>query len=389
MEFKKGLLKMSIDIRWLTYNDRNSALLLLNSIFSAANERFEDFRNIFPRIFSVNVEKNIPQHIGAFENGKLIGISAAYFLNYRIGDDILHVCANGNIAVANSARGKGIMGAMFEKIESDTSSKCDISYLHGKKGRYRLFGYEECGAQYNISFTRHMLKNTVSVRYIFSDMRSNSFNGYQDELMTIYKRKFDYIERSSEEFIPALTACGRIPICISDEQGGICGYFSYDSGKESIEEFGFKNYFDADKILKSFMNFIQKDISIRVNEYDKDLLDYLIRISENYTVSAPALFKINHFENVVRICLKNKVKNNKKLPYGSLCIKSDMLKSPLFIENKKEGVWAEFRPDAEKYDIELNGYELHRFLFGIHRQKYIGDERDIWFPLPLYIPYLS
>ena len=66
-----------------------------------------------------------------------------------------------------------------------------------------------------------------------------------------------------------------------------------------------------------------------------------------------------------------------------------MLKSPFFIENKKEGVWAEFRPDAEKYDIELNGYELHRFLFGIHRQKYIGDERDIWFPLPLYIPYLS
>ena len=57
---------MSIDIRWLTYDDRDFALSLLNSTFSAANERFEDFQNTFPRIFSANAEKNISQHVGAF-----------------------------------------------------------------------------------------------------------------------------------------------------------------------------------------------------------------------------------------------------------------------------------------------------------------------------------
>lgn len=380
---------MSIDIRWLTYDDRDFALSLLNSTFSAANERFEDFQNTFPRIFSANAEKTISQHVGAFENGKLIGISAAYILNYHIGNDTLRICANGNIAVSRSARGKGVMSAMFEKIANDTSDKCDISYLHGKKARYRLFGYEECGAQYNISFTRHMLKDTAFVQYTFSDMRSNSYEQYTDELMAIYESKFDYIERAKDELVPALTSCGRIPICIFDEQGKICGYISYDSQNESIEEFGFKNYLDADKILKSFMNLIQTDISVRVCEYDKALLDHLIDISESYTVSAPALFKINNFENVIRICLKNKTEQIKNLPCGSLCIKSDMLKSPLKIENNKDTVSVEFKPDAEKCDIELNGYELHRFLFGIHRQKYIGDERDLWFPLPLYIPYLS
>ena len=114
------------------------ALSLLNSTFSAANERFEGFlQNTFPRIFSANAEKNISQHIGAFENGKLIG----YFrrrdsYTYHIGNDTLRICANGNIAVSRSARGKGVMSAMFEKIANDTSDKCDISYLHGKKARF-------------------------------------------------------------------------------------------------------------------------------------------------------------------------------------------------------------------------------------------------------------
>ena len=61
-----------------------------------------------------------------------------------------------------------------------------------------------------------MLKDTAFVQYTFSDMHSNSYEQYTDELMAIYESKFDYIERAKDELVPALTSCGRIPICIFD-----------------------------------------------------------------------------------------------------------------------------------------------------------------------------
>ncbi len=374
----------AVQIRKLTAADVPALLALLNRTFSAENERFESFPENFPRIFGADCARHAPEHMGAFADGRLIGAAASYSLEYHIGDRVLHLNGGGNIAVAAEARGRGVMSALLRQIRTETAETADLSYLHGKIDRYRRFGYESCGTEYRIRFSRHRMKSLGVGAYRFDDLRHTDI---PPVLHALSQQRYEHVARTRAELLPALCSCGRIPVGIRDGDRAV-GYFSYDPLTEVVEEFAFEPSADLPAILAAWMSWTQTDVSLRMAPYDLPMCQTLLRAAEDFVIGAPALFRVHRFDRVVETLLHNRAQYQPNLPQGTLCIGSNCFPAPLTVSYIDGRAAAVYTPGAQP-DCVRNDAEIYAFLFGSAPRILRGHPSDAWFPLPLYVPYLT
>ncbi len=324
--------------------------------------------------------------LGAFEDGKLLGVSGAYPFTYHIGGESIKVMGSGNVAVSGDARGKGVMSAILKKLYEETKDISDVSYLHGSRARYKIFGYYPCGTQYVLNIEERMLSSVLSVKYEFSDMRYIKNEAIIKACYDISNSWDNFVERKYEDFLLAVQSLGRVPFAILDENKNPVGYFSYDGPGAIVEEFALSSKDNAPQIFKAFIKYMQKPVLVRLPDFDCDFTSKMLDIAESYTISCPAQFRITNFENIIRALLKVKVQNY-DLPEGEVVICSDLLDGAVKISYKNKEV--KVTKSEEEEGIRLDGEALYDYLFAVHRRKLYKNAGDVWFPLALYIPYFS
>ena len=254
---------------------------LLTGVFSRSNGRETDFSRLFPRIFAAPNTYATSSHIGAFEDGKLVGTAAMYPLDYVIGTQHIRLMGNGNVAVHEDYRNRGIMSAILQAINTACDQVGDLGYLHGNPIRYGRVGYVGGGTEYLLTF-----QPEGRAIYQFTPMTADDVPLQQARS----ECRCDYIKRRPEDFILALRSGYREAITVRDENGTSVGYLSLNRATGAVEEFAFDDARETE-VFQALARHLGKSVCARLSGYD---IATLARCREHAQVQIgqPALFRI-------------------------------------------------------------------------------------------------
>ena len=73
-------------------------------------------------------------------------------LDYVVGGVHIRLIANGNVAVHEEYRGRGVMTKLLHTINEACDTDGDLCYLHGDPVRYGRVGYVGGGIEYLLTF---------------------------------------------------------------------------------------------------------------------------------------------------------------------------------------------------------------------------------------------
>ena len=254
---------------------------LLTGVFSRSNGRETDFTKLFPRLFAQPNAYATASHLGAFENGKLIGTAAMYPLDYVIGTQHIRLIGNGNVAVHEDYRNRGVMSAILHEINRICDEIGDVGYLHGNPVRYGRVGYVGCGIEYLLTF-----QPSEGERYVFSPMTPDDVPLQQARS----ERRCDYIKRRPDDFIPALCSGYREAITARDKNGVSVGFLSLNRATGAVEEFAF----DEPREVSAFQALAQqlgRPVCVQLSGDDVQTLARC-RDHADVKIGQPALFRI-------------------------------------------------------------------------------------------------
>ena len=116
-----------------------------------------DFARLLPKLYGPD-KATESQHILLYEDEILEGLCAVQVQDFTVAGQLLRVGWVGTVAVAPEARGKGHLERLIiqagRKMEQ---AECDLAVLGGQRQRYRRFGYEYGGSQWEFTLDRRSL----------------------------------------------------------------------------------------------------------------------------------------------------------------------------------------------------------------------------------------
>ena len=263
---------------------------LLDGVFSRSYGRETNFSELFPRLFSAPNPYVTSSHLGAFIDGRLVGTAAMYPLEYVVGDVTLRLIGNGNVAVHEDYRNRGVMTQLLHAVNDACDACGDLGYLHGNPVRYGRVGYIGRGIQYTLTFTPSFSDTCTFAKTLPEECAY---------LQKISETKCDFIRRPTpEDFYLALHSGKRDAVTVHDKSGSILGYMSLNTETAFVEEFGFTEASEAG-IFRALAHSLCRPVQVRLSGYDETTLNRCREDAEIRT-SQPALFRIIRPENLKR-----------------------------------------------------------------------------------------
>jgi len=255
---------------------------LLDGVFSRSYGRETKFIELFPRLFTSPNTYVTSSHLGAFIDGRLVGTAAMYPLDYVVGGVPIRLIANGNVAVHEDYRNRGIMTQLLHAV-NDACDVCgDLGYLHGNPVRYGRVGYIGGGIQYTLTF-----EPAASDGYTFEKMLPEECA----ELQKLSGTRCDFIRRKTpEDFYLALHSGKREAVTVHDKRGDIAGYLSLNPSTAFVEEFAFTETAETD-IFRTLAYTFGRPVQVRLSGYDEAVLNRCEQDAA-VAVSEPALFRM-------------------------------------------------------------------------------------------------
>ena len=256
---------------------------LLDGVFSRSYGRETRFSTLFPRIFSEPNEYCTSSHLGAFDGERLVGTAAMYPLDYVVGGVHIKLIGNGNVAVHEDYRGRGVMSELLREINAECDKTGDAGYLHGKAERYARFGYYSGGVQYQCSVAPSDPADGGVYEFVpmkDGDVKTN---------MEICAARPDHIVRRPRDFIPALRSQGRQPLTVF-RNGERIGYVSLDRGNAAAEEYALTDEREL-PVFRALAKELGRPVTVRLSGYEVPALERL-RPHSSVRISEPAQFRI-------------------------------------------------------------------------------------------------
>lgn len=280
-----------MEIRYLAPQDFYALRDLLDGCFSRSYGRETSFQLLFPRLFSSPNSYVTSSHLGAFVDGQLVGTAAIYPLEYVVGGVPIRLLANGNIAVLEAYRNRGIMTALLHAVNDIADVHGDLGYLHGNPIRYGRVGYIGGGIEYLLTF-----QPRAQAAYQFVPMRPTDAAIYN----AMYETKCDYVKRQTSDVILALQSGNREAISVLRQDGTMIGGLSLDRAHGQVEEFAFARACNAraydagayeKEVFPALAQVLGRAVCVRLSGYDVQTLQCL---QEHATVKTgqPALFRM-------------------------------------------------------------------------------------------------
>lgn len=255
---------------------------LLDGVFSRKYGKETRFAKLFPRLFENPNAYTTSSHLGAFEDGRLIGTAAMYPLDYVVGGVHIRLVGNGNVAVHEDYRNRGIMTQLLYAINDACDLSGDVGYLHGDPVRYGRVGYIGGGIEYLLTFQPQKKQG-----FDFLPMQESDVAFCR----TCSEQNCDYIVRTDETFIPALRSGKREAISIF-HFGNLIGYFSLNRENGEVEEFGFiQDAVSAADLFLALADELGRSIRVRLSGYNVKMLE-LLRDHATVVIGQPALFRM-------------------------------------------------------------------------------------------------
>lgn len=141
----------------LTAADFGEAMDLLNYAFSLSYGP-HDFPSLLPKIYRPTDEL-MRCNYAIRRDGRLVAAVGVFPLTWHVGGAALRVAGIGGVATHPRYRGRGLMRVLMRHcVGQIRAAGYPLSWLSGRRRRYRHFGYEQCGTELRFTLERDDLQ---------------------------------------------------------------------------------------------------------------------------------------------------------------------------------------------------------------------------------------
>lgn len=253
----------------------------INYVFSQSH-RPHDFKSLFPRSYDDCAPYNMDaDHYMVKEDGRIKALIACRTGHADFCGKRLQIGQIGNVSVHPYTRGSGYMKGLLRQVIEDARKKgTDFLMLGGQRQRYGYFGFEDVGYQWKFEINDH------NIRHALADVDLTGFEAVElteeadlDFAWELYQRRPFHMERSRENLPLILRNCNCTPMLLR-YQGERIGYMM---GKLQECVLTDEKYFPM--VLKYIFTPLQPEtISVIAAPFERERIDYLCNICENYSL---------------------------------------------------------------------------------------------------------
>lgn len=351
------------------YEDYDELLRFENRVFKTS------FTKIMPKIYR-DKEKCTDGHIVIKDNGKIIAALAYYHTKLILGGCEIKAMGVGSVAVDKKHRGKGLMKTLLEKSdELAVESGAEIGLLSGYRQRYSRFGFEKGGIHHTFTLSNYFINHFKPERKLrFKDPFSSA--DLLQQCAGLYSSEKCRWERKETEFADIISTWNLDSYAVFDGHR-LSGFVIFD--RSEIKDIYLSNPADAAEVLYAFAKAKHRyTLSIKVTDYQKELIRELSKISDEHRISEDASYKIYDFKAFIEKMMKYK-SERMKLADGELTLKIDGKGVRIYCA---DGVPDVCGFDGESADIETDGITATRFLTtGIGIEEFNNTVLNAWSPV--------
>lgn len=366
----------------LADSDYDELMAFLNRAFGFAPE--QGFVSFLPKLYR---RENDPcrYQLAVRESGRICGAAGMVPVRLRAAGEELRCCAVGNVAVAESCRGQGMMSfLMTQAVRAAQAEEYDFATLGGQRQRYARFGFEPAGFEYAFAITRANVRHCfgketapeLSVRRITREDQA-----LLAETERLHRQQPFHAERGTECFYDTLCSWGYRPYAVlrGGRQEGYC-LRKDDEIREAVLNDP-RDFADMSRALTDAFG----DIRICLPSYERRLICEAGQIAENYRVERWEKSLVFRFRAVLAAMLKLKAAQE-GLDDGELTALihgvggDEALR--ISVKNGKPEVSAAAAGRSELILSYRDAMELFFSEFSGYRRSLPAAVR-CWFPLPL------
>ena len=351
------------------YEDYDELLRFENRVFKTS------FTKIMPKIYR-DKEKCTDGHIVIKENGKIIAALACYHTKLILGGSEIKAMGVGSVAVDKKHRGKGLMKTLLEKSdELAVESGAEIGLLSGYRQRYSRFGFEKGGIHHTFTLSNYFINHFKPERKLrFKDPFSSA--DLLQQCAGLYSSEICRWERKETEFADIISTWNLDSYAVFDGHR-LSGFVIFD--RSEIKDIYLSNPADAAEVLYAFAKAKHRyTLSIKVTDYQKELIRELSKISDEHRISEDASYKIYDFKAFIEKMMKY-TSERMKLADGELTLKIDGKGVRIYCA---DGVLDVSGFDGVSADIETDGVTAARFLTtGIGIEEFNNPVLNAWSPV--------
>ncbi len=368
----------------LTAADYEEMLELMRVVFTRQNGKDTNFKYDLPKM-CIPDDEHTGHHLGIREDGKLVAVIGIYPLPVKVGEENLLFTTVGNVVTHWDYEGRGYMQALLtaamkelERIEADGSRLC------GLRGRYNRFGYEACGAVYEMTLTADNVKRRFSENNLTFTPISAEDTDALAFTWQLYSQNGIAVDRTEQpnfrDVYASLTAWRNRPFLAMDGDTPV-GYFSADSDGDWAE-WGAVDAKTAGAMAAAWQRKQGRSLLLRCAPHQVEAIRIFSRACEQLKITSPSHFKICRWDRVLDAFLKLKQKIS-PLPEGKMTVAIGGYGAVrITVQN---GVASCVNTDAYP-EMTMDPLTASRFFFGPLPSVctgYTPPVANAWFPLPL------
>ncbi len=293
--------------RWAKESEFEEILAKSNIIFGGEGNT-DYFQGYHPKLYVAR--NSATEHLVVDGDNGIEGILGVFPAKLKVLDTVLTVDGFGTMGVIKEARGKGHMKELMNTAVATSAARADLAFLGGRRQRYEYFGFTPSGFQLSFSFNRDNARHSVDL----SDMGSISFELLEEndtasraEIKALYERRPAHALRDDSLLFATLHTC-RSQVYKVLRDGKFYGYISCGAENRVINEIELRDNSCITLVLAAYLeDFELRGVSVScVFEFDREKLEALEAVAENFSMVCCENFQIFNYEKLVDALIRLK-----------------------------------------------------------------------------------
>ena len=351
---------------------------LLNYAFSFSHGP-HDFPSLLPKIYRPTDEL-MRCNYAIRRDGRLAAAVGVFPLTWHVGGTALRVACIGGVSTHPRYRGRGLMSALMRHCVGEIrAAGYPLSWLSGRRPRYRHFGYEQCGNELRFTLQRDDLQAVGVDGTGINFRRLTEDDPLLADAHRLHAGQSMRCERPPAEFVAICSSWNNRPYA-AVAGSGLAGYLIAGGDVSQVTEVVAADVPTTIRVAAAWC--AHRDIAsvtVWVSPAQTALVRSLDAIAEAATVRFADCWQVFDWPAVLTALLRERVRSDDVEP-GSLLLQiGETLRLLLGVD----GTRASAVPIDEPADFMMDEIAAMRALFGPLQPPLPVS----WFPLPAYLPH--
>ena len=378
---------MSERIVQLTAADFEETMDLLNYAFGYSHGP-HDFPSLLPKLYRPTDEHMRCNH-AIRRDGRLVAAVGVFPMTWHVGAAALRVAGIGGVSTHPRYRGRGLMIALMRHcVEEIRAAGYPLSFLDGRRRRYRHFGYEQCGSELLFTLERDDLQAAGVDGTGVAFRRLTEDDPLLADAQRLHAGQRMRCERPAAEFIAICSSWNNRPYA-AVAGSELAGYLIAGGDGSQVTELVAA---DVPTTLRMAAAWCAhrgiESVTVAVSPAHTVLIRHLDTIAEMTTVQRCGNWQVFDWPAVVQALLSQRARCG-DAESGTLVLQIGDADRLLL---RIDGMKASAEATAEPAQITLDPQTAVRSLFGPLRPSWphggsAPRGAASWFPLPVHLPH--